>query len=311
MSFKHSLSILTSRFSITYKLLAFILIVTFLFSVLMVSVIYPTLAGLRNSINELDLDVAVRHYIEQALKGDDPGLQSQAYEQLSSKLDQAAEIVRNSSTEISLAIVLAAVLYLFYVVFFSWGQYCVSDVINHHMSSNSKFGFSSNLAVNFKKAMRYSLLYTVITIGFMAAAGLLFWLSFATLFKFVPLLGIASVVAIFVFVMALRRALLFGWVPAMVSDGLGAVDGLKKGMSLLKRRFNYALGLYFVFYIVFLSLNVMVTIFTVGVGTLFSISISLALAQVCDLVIYYRTVGKRYYIDVLNVVDPSIKQRSL
>ena len=311
MSFKHSLSILTSRFSITYKLLAFILIVTFLFSVLMVSVIYPTLAGLRNSINELDLDVAVRHYIEQALKGDDPGLQSQAYEQLSSKLDQAAEIVRNSSTEISLAIVLTAVLYLFYVVFFSWGQYCVSDVINHHMSSNSKFGFSSNLAVNFKKAMRYSLLYTAITIGFMAVVALLYWLSFVTLFKIAPIVGLGSAVVIFVVALALRRALLFGWVPAMVADGLDVVEGLKKGMSLLKQRFVYAFGLYVAYYLSWFALVVGITVFTLGVGTLPAVAFSLALAQVCDLVIYYRTVGKRYYIDVLNVVDPSIKQRSL
>ncbi len=310
MSFKHSLSILNSRFSITYKLLAFIIILTFLFCVLTVCAVYPTLAGLRNNMNELAIGDAIRTYVREALKGE-PELQAQAYEVLSSKFDAATEIVKNNSLQINLSILWLVLLYLLYVVFFSWGQYCVSDVINHHMSSNSKFGFSSNLIVNFKKAMRYALLYTAITIGFMIVVALLYWLSFATLFKVIPIVGLASAVAIFVFAMAARRALLFGWVPAMVADGLDVVDGLKKGMSLLKQRFSYALGLYIVFYIAWFALTIAVTLFTLGVGTLFAISISLALAQACDLVIYYRTVGKRYYIDVLNVVDPSIKQRSL
>ncbi len=310
MSFKHSLSILTSRFSITYKLLVFVLIVTFLFSVLTVCALYPTLADLRNNMNELALGDAIGNYVREALKGE-PELQAQAYENLSSKFDQAGDIIRNNSLQINLSIVWFVLIYLLYVVFFSWGQYCVSDVINHHMSSNSKFGFSSNLIVNFKKAMRYSLLYTAITIGFMIVVALLFWLSFATLFKVAPVLGLASAVGIFVLAMAVRRALLFGWIPAMVSDGLGVVDGLKKAISLLKQRFAYALGLYVVYYIAWFALTVAITLFTFGVGTLFAISISLALAQACDLVIYYRTVGKRYYIDVLNVVDPSIKQRSL
>lgn len=310
MSFKHSLSILTSRFSITYKLLVFILIITFLFTVLTVCAIYPTLSGLRNNMNELGLGDAVRNYVDQALRGEQDK-QAEAYDELSVKLDAAADIIKNNSLQINLSIVWLVLIYLLYVVFFSWGQYCVSDVINHHMSSNSKFGFSSNLAVNFKKAMRYSLLYTAITIGFMIVVALLFWLSFATLFRFAPIVGLGSAVAIFVLAMAVRRALLFGWVPAMVADGLGVIDGLKKSGSLLKQRFSYALGLYVVYYVAWLGLTIAVTVFTLGVGTLLAISISLALAQACDLVIYYRTVGKRYYIDVLNVVDPSIKQRSI
>ncbi len=310
MSFKHSLSILTSRFSIVYKLLVFLIVVTFLFSVLTVCAIYPTLSGLRSNMNELDLGNAVRAYVHEALQGN-PENQAMAYEMLSDKFDQAGEIIRNNSLQINLSIVWLVLIYLLYVVFFSWGQYCVSDVINHHMSSNSKFGFSSNLIVNFRKAMRYSLLYTAITIGFMAVVALLYWLSFATLFKVAPLVGLASAVAIFVVAMAVRRALLFGWIPAMVADGLGVVDGLKKAMSLLKQRFSYAFGLYLIYYVAWLGLTVAVSVFTFFVGTLFAISVSLALAQACDLVIYYRTVGKRYYIDVLNVVDPSIKQRTI
>lgn len=310
MSFKHSLSILTSRFSITYKLLVFLVIITFLFSVLTVCAIYPTLAGLRNNMHELDLGNAIRTYVHEALQGN-PDKQAEAYDMLSAKFEQASEIVRNNSVQINLSIVWLVILYLLYVVFFSWGQYCVSDVINHHMSSNSKFGFSSNLIVNFKKAMRYSLMYTAITIGFMIVVALLYLLSFATLFKVAPMVGLFSAVAIFVVAMAVRRALLFGWIPAMVSDGLGVIDGLKKAMSLLKQRFSYAFGLYLIYYVAWLGLTVAISLFTFFVGTLFAISVSLALAQACDLVIYYRTVGKRYYIDVLNVVDPSIKQRSL
>lgn len=310
MSFKHSLSILTSRFSITYKLLAFILIITFLFSVLMVCAIYPTLSGLRNSVNELGLSNAIKDYVREALRGE-PEAQAQTYEVLSSKFDAAADAIQKNSLQINLSVVWLVLIYLLYVVFFSWGQYCVSDVINHHMNSNSKFGFSSNLAVNFKKAMRYSLLYTAITIGFMAVVALLYWLSFVTLFKIAPIVGLGSAVVIFVVALALRRALLFGWVPAMVADGLDVVEGLKKGMSLLKQRFVYAFGLYVAYYLSWFALVVGITVFTLGVGTLPAVAFSLALAQVCDLVIYYRTVGKRYYIDVLNVVDPSIKQRSL
>lgn len=310
MSFKHSLSILTSRFSITYKLLAFVLVLSIVFGALMVCAVYPTLTDLRNNMNQLALGDALREYFHAVTRGEE-AVQAAAYENLSSKIDQAADIISNNSLQINLSIVWIVLLYLIFVVFFSWGQYCVSDVINHHMSSNSKFGFCSNLAVNFPKAMRYALLYTAITIGFMVGCVLLFMLSFFTLFKLSPYVGIMSAVAIFIFVLALRRALLFAWVPAMVSDNLGVVEALRKNTSMLKKRFAYALGLYVMYYIAWIAITVAMMFFTFGVGAFFTVAMSLALAQACDLVIYYRTEGKRYYIDVLNVVDPSIKQRSL
>lgn len=310
MSFKHSLSILTSRFSITYKLIAFMLIVTLIFSVLAVCAVFPTLSGFRASIGELGLFDSLQVFAKSVLRGEEAE-QLVAYEQLSAKLMQAKEIVSNNSLEINLSLTWLFILYVIYLIFFSWGQYCVSDVMNHHMSSNSKYGFCANLAINFPKAMRYSLLYVAISLGFLVALGLLFWLIFISVFKLSVYLGIMTCIAVSVFITALKRSLLFGWVPAMVADNMGVIDALRKSRELLKVRFAYALGLYVMYYIIWLGLCVAILFFTFGAGIIFSISISIVLAQVCDLVIYYRTVGKRYYIDVLNVVDPSIKQRTI
>ena len=310
MAFKHSLSIMTARFSTIYKLFLFLLVLAIVFAALSVSVLYPTLTDFIDQVKELEIVPAIGDYAS-TIFGSQPAEQEAAYAHLEDIYQSFLDIIAGNSVRINVAIVLAILLYFVFVIFMMWGMYSVSDIMHNYMSSNSKFGFASNLVANFVKAMRFSLLYTAISLLYYAVGVFLVWLLFVTAFKLSAMVGCFLTLLIFFALTALRRTVLAGWAPAMVSDGMSVTEALKESGKMAKDRFSYLMGWYFAYYLIVFAIAIVFGLVTFGIGFIFVVIASLMHAQIFDLVVYYRYKGKRYYVDVLNVVDPNIKQRTL
>lgn len=301
---------MSGKFGIVYKLFAFMLIISIVLAALSVCALYPTLRTFFTQVDELELTSAAADYVKTIFGSSPEGL-TEAYDNLAAKWDQFSDILYTNSTMINLAVFLCAVIYVLFIVFLMWGLYSVSDVINHGMSSNSKFGFASNLVYNFVKAMRFAFLYALCSLAFYAVGVLLIWAAFVSVFAVSAYLGCMVFCLIVFFMLALRSSLFACWIPAMTEGGEGAVSGLKISLRIAKKRFGKLFSMYFAYYIAVFSFAVIFGLVTFGIGFLLIVAASLVHAQVINLVFYYRYNGKRYYIDVLNVVDPSIKQRSL
>ncbi len=310
MAFKHSLSIMSARFTTVYKLFVFLLIVATLATGVAVGVLYPTLADFIDQVKELQIGQAIAEYA-QTVFGSEPGAQETAYDNIVAVYHSFLDLIDGNSFAINLAIVLAILLYFAFIVFMMWGMYSVSDIIHNFMSSNSKFGFASNLIVNFVRAMRYALLYAAVSLIYYAVGVFIVWLLFISVFKLSAFVGCAVTLAVFFLLTAIRSTVLAGWAPAMVSDNMTATSALRKSAEMAKSRFGYLLGWYFAYYLVIFALAILIGVVTFGIGSVFIIIASLMLSRIFDMVVYYRYTGKRYYTDVMNVVDPTIKQRTI
>lgn len=309
MAFKHSLSIMSARFSTVYKLFLFLLVLALIASAVSVGVLLPTLSGFIDQVRELQIADAIGDYAK-TIFGDIPEAQEAAYAHLEEVYAGFKSIIEGNSLMINVAIILAILLYFVFVIFMMWGMYSVSDIIHNYMSSNSKFGFASNLVVNFVKAMRYASLYTLVSLVYYALGAFIVWLLFISVFKASAFVGCMVSLLVFFFLTALRSALFAGWAPAIVADGMSTTAALAESFKMAKQRFSALMGWYFAYYILVFSLAILFAVVTLGIGAVLVVIVSLFHTRIFDMVVYYRYKGKRYYVDVFNVIDPTVKQRT-
>ena len=310
MAFKHSLSIMSARFSTVYKLFLFLLVLAIVAAAVSVGVLLPTLSGFIDQVGELQILKAVGDYAK-TIFGDQPDAQQAAYARLVETYDSFLGIIDGNSLMINLAIVLAVLLYFVFILFMMWGMYCISDITHNYMSSNSKFGFASNLVVNFVRAMRYASLYTLLSLVYYALGMFIVWLLFLTVYKGSAFVGCMMTLLVFFVLTAVRSSLFAGWAPAMVADDMTARAALGESFRMARDRFGSLFGWYFGYYVLVFSATILLGVVTFGIGSVFVVIVSLFHTRIFDMVVYYRYKGKRYYVDVFNVIDPTIKQRTI
>ena len=183
--------------------------------------------------------------------------------------------------------------------------------MHNYMSSNSKFGFASNLVVNFVRAMRYASLYTLLSLVYYALGVFIMWLLFLTVYKGSALVGCMMTLLVFFILTSVRSSLFAGWAPAMVADDMTARAALAESCKMARERFGSLMSWYFAYYVLVFAATILLGVATFGIGSVFVIIVSLLHTRIFDMVVYYRYRGKRYYVDVFNVIDPTIKQRTI
>ncbi len=310
MAFKHSLSIMSARFSTVYKLFLFLLVLAIVAAGVSVGVLLPTLSGFIDQVEELQVLKSIGDYAK-TIFGDQPEAQEAAYAHLVEVYDAFLGIIDGNSLMINVAIVLAILLYFVFVLFMMWGMYCVSDIMHNYMSSNSKFGFASNLVVNFVRAMRYASLYTLLSLVYYAFGVFIVWLLFLTVYKGSALVGCMMTLLVFFLLTSIRSSLFAGWAPAMVADDMTARAALAESCKMAKERFGMLMSWYFAYYVLVFAATILLGVATFGIGSVFVLIVALLHTRIFDMVVYYRYKGRRYYVDVFNVIDPTIKQRTI
>ena len=106
MAFKHSLSIMSARFSTVYKLFLFLLVLAIVAAAVSVGVLLPTLSGFIDQVEELQVLKSIGDYAK-TIFGDQPEAQEAAYAHLVEVYDAFLGIIDGNSLMINLAIVLA------------------------------------------------------------------------------------------------------------------------------------------------------------------------------------------------------------
>ena len=299
MAFKHSLSIMSARFSTVYKLFLFLLVLAIVAAGVSVGVLLPTLSGFIDQVEELQVLKSIGDYAK-TIFGDQPEAQEAAYAHLVEVYDAFLGIIDGNSLMINVAIVLAILLYFVFILF-----------MHNYMSSNSKFGFASNLVVNFVRAMRYASLYTLLSLVYYAFGVFIVWLLFLTVYKGSAFVGCMMTLLVFFVLTAIRSSLFAGWAPAMVADDMTARAALAESCKMAKERFGMLMSWYFAYYVLVFAATILLGVATFGIGSVFVLIVALLHTRIFDMVVYYRYKGRRYYVDVFNVIDPTIKQRTI
>lgn len=317
---KNSFSILISKYSLVYKLAIALIIVLVIFCVIGYAILAPTLSSFVKELRTLNLDDTIKEYLSSVFKGvqsddagegliDNYGGQTVEYQNLVQGIKDAVEIFRNNLGAIWGGIVAIVLLIILFSVFYYVFLYTVTDIMNAFMSSDSEYGFTSNLVANLAKSVKFSLTYVGLSLVLLA---FIISLSVGLGFLFSAWNNLAGIMVSYftlLLTLSIKRALFAGWMPAYLVSDMTLKESLVANFKVAQKYFLDALGMYFMVYLIALILSAVVGVLTFGIGFMIVVSMCTVFAQAYDLVNYYHYCGKKYYRDAQNVVDPTKKYK--
>lgn len=320
---KNSFSILISKFSLVYQIAVALIIVLLIFCVIGYAILAPTLSSFMEELSTLHLDDTIKEYLSSIFKGvnnagdfdadegiiDTQGGQTVEYQNLVQSMREAAEIFRNNLGAIWGGIVAVLLLVILFSVFYYVFLYTVTDIMNAFMSSDSEYGFMSNLVANLSKSVKFAFAYVGLSLILLV---FIFALSIGLGFLFSAWNNFAGIVVAYftaLILMSIKRALFAGWMPAYLVSDMTLKESLVANFKVAQKYFGEALGLYFIVYLVALISSFLVGVLTFGIGIMIVLAVFTVYAQAFDLVLYYHYCGKKYYKDAQSVVDPTKKYK--
>ena len=317
---KNSFSILISKYSLVYKLAIALILVLVILCVIGYAILAPTLSSFVKELRTLNLDDTIKEYLSSVFKGvqsddagegliDNYGGQTVEYQNLVQGIKDAVEIFRNNLGAIWGGIVAIVLLIILFSVFYYVFLYTVTDIMNAFMSSDSEYGFTSNLVANLAKSVKFSLTYVGLSLVLLA---FIISLSVGLGFLFSAWNNLAGIMVSYftlLLKLSIKRALFAGWMPAYLVSDMTLKESLVANFKVAQKYFLDALGMYFMVYLIALILSAVVGVLTFGIGFMIVVSMCTVFAQAYDLVNYYHYCGKKYYRDAQNVVDPTKKYK--
>ncbi len=302
MEFKYSLSMLFSNMGYAVKIFLWILICLLITVAIGAAIVLPVWDAI-SAVTDVSTHI---NALEECIKSVWDGTNSMraAFTQGMSEVQHIfADLGSNAGIATGLAFI-GVFLYAFYCFLFGLSYYALADIINNIMASNLKFGFASNLALNFKKCVKYSLCRLVIAlpidlIFFMIMACIIFGL-----FRFIGLFVLPIALVVGVVICSLRATLFAGWLPRLLFHPEERVfTAFTRSLTYVKSNVS---GLFKSYAITFSFVYLFSTTFAIPTGGLMSIvlpSLYYFILRAIELIGYYKTKGYSFYTDATTVIN--------
>ncbi|MEG2084232.1 MAG: hypothetical protein RRY78_01595, partial [Clostridia bacterium] len=305
MVLKNSIGILSSKFSLVYKIIIFMLIILLLFTALGFSIIYPTINKPMHEIGELKMFTSIKDGFVSFFSGD-LELQETSFATIKSNWQELDNIFDKYGAKFAIAIAVLVVLLFLCVFVLSLSFITNSDIIYNYMTSKSNYGFASNMLANIKRSAIFALFYMLFMLCFMAIMAITVTILVYALYGWLSYFCLPFIYLAIVLIFSIQKALFSNWIPLIICENMTVVQALKENRKLLKRDFKHNLMHYFIYYVISLSFISAFGLFSFGIGFVIGFAIHVVIFQILPLVIYFENNHKRYYINNFKVVEPHI-----
>ena len=101
----------------------------------------------------------------------------------------------------------------------------------------------------------------------------------------------------FIALNAFRYAVISMWAPSVIVDGKKIFPAFFSGAKSAFRHFGSIYSSYVVSWVLIVALNLLVGLFTFGVGLLITVPISMTFLSILGMTVFYGKNGRRYYAD--------------
>jgi len=181
-----------------------------------------------------------------------------------------------------------------------------TEVLRGHMTSLTKFGFIGAVIRKIGVGTMHGLVKFLLYIPFMAIYCCIAWIGY----ELIGLGGFSYQIAPFVLILlftiisALQVTIFSCWAPVIVMHKIGAVKSLSKGLRAVSTRFWRTLSNSIVFVLLVIVVNYACAKFSFCVSLIITIPSTIVLHSIYQMVIYFGTLGQRYYIDSQMIMTP-------
>ena len=302
MALKHAISILMSRFSLTYKTLLYAMIVILLFILIGVVVLVPIIKPLVVSANDIGLIDHIKESVNNILKGQWEE-QGALYPVLMEDIRELGDLFNENAVAMSLAIVWIIFVLMLFRITMTMCHYPIADVINNFMAYNSRFGFTSNFVSNLGISAKFALSEFIVSIPFyLVCGGVVVGISYLISLFSITLAFVAGFAGMVV-VLALKKTLLSFWLPHLIYTHGKVWQTFKEQFALMRHKFVKVFGLYVMTLLLMFAFVAFFGVFTFTIGWYLGYSVCVVLCRIIDMVIYYRDQNHKYYIEPKTVID--------
>lgn len=303
MNFKNSVSLLTSNFSNTYKIMLYRIIVSIITLSLCAALILPNTMYIFKSAQLKELAGTFGEFFKDLAASKDVTVYGEIF---NSRLNALFSLIYSRMLNLVMTFVWAFVILIVYSFLNGLSNFAFGGVINDHMSTLSHIGFTRCMIRNLKKACLYELVFVSLKIVYYVVAGLLIFYLFTFLLSFLSLFALTITVALMFGLSAFKQTVLGCFMPAMVTDDLGIKKSFNKSFKIAfsKKRFWKIFSGYLVASILITVVNIVFALFTFGTALFLTIPLSYMLLVAISFVNYYAYENKKYYINYDNIVVP-------
>ncbi len=307
MRFKNSLKIVFSNFSIAWKATLYFLVLTIISVFLLYLSIHPIYSLIDNSglivrglgiysdfLSNLNLSEAL---LSAGVLGKDVLILFR---------DNMSTIWINFA---SIFLIIA----FFQVVASNLMITAMCNSLNYYMNSLNNHGFFTSFSETLGKNIVVTLCHYLVSLPINAIIITTFAYSlklFTVDWWFISFFALFIVIALVIVLFALKTTLFCSWIPSMLIMNYGVWRSLGLGLKTSFRKFWKVFGTAVGVVMTIIALNMFLGLFTLGVGLFISIPLSFLLYSAFGMVATFEGQGRRYYVDVYNVMTPHKKEKS-
>lgn len=301
MSFKNSLKLLASNFSVVWKHLVYILITSAITLGLVLAFAGPSVECLKAS-GWVDKASSIFETVYTESRT--------IYSVIKEVVSSFFVVLKYNFSEIWYSIIgLIITAYLVPTFFSGIGNFNLSSTSQKKMTSLLNVGYTQNLISNLKPACAYSFVRMIFKLPFdllkIVVVVTLFNLSTTFITK---LLFLFLMCALLIIISTLEMVTFAGFAPYMIEKGGNAFKCFYKSTVPVLKKFEKNFSNAIIIILTCLFVNGLLALFTAFSGLLITIPASLLFIALFGNVVYLSCTGKRYYLSSSIIVNPNIDE---
>lgn len=297
MSYKNSVKLLASNFSIVYKQLLYMIVVV-------LSVFGLTYAVSQPIINVLDEAGVISEF-------------SKVFESIYTAPKEVLSALTNASTHLldvlnqNLTKLLPSFigvfvfLFVLYQILKNISIYNITSLMFMKMTSFTKLGYTRNLISTLYMSFRFSLVKLIMKIPFVVLKAIILICFFRIVRSPLSIiLGLFVVILLLILLSSLELLVFSGMAGKMLEQNCSAFKGFFAGCVSVFKKFSRGFSNSLIAVLTLVVVNLFFGLFTFGVGLLITIPASMLFISIFQLATYFGAIGERYYLTKTIVITP-------
>lgn len=297
MNYKNSFKVTANNFMLVWKQLLYTLIV----GGLVAFMVYELVKPINNLLTTKGWFFEAKQFIETIFtspKG--------AFKGLKTLFDSFWNIIFANFKLVWGSSVFIFILVIFVPCFtFNISYYVQGELLNARLNSWAKYGFCQKLISSFKRSSLYALLQFLLSIPFVILCAVWIVLYLYIVNTWVgATLALPILVTLVICTFALKKTILFWFLPSAVISDKSVGKALKEGVVLASKNFGRLFLNIIVIYVVELFAVVLFGVFTLGAGLILIVPAIPIVNTSLEFVSYYSKSKLCYYINENTIIKP-------
>ena len=297
MSYKNTMKLFVSNFTLVWKQLAYLTICILLFSLCSSAMISPIVELLKeNGINE-DLKTIFNTFYNTP---------SEFALRLSDMFKHIINAILSNFSEIYWSLFGALVLCLFLpYMLIEMSVYNITSILGQKSTMNRTVFYNQNMFHTLKQSFRYALTNILLNLPFWAVIIVIFevYLLVSTTIL-TSIIGLMVVFALLIILFAIKISIFSCYTAHMVENNSDPFVSFGKGIKLVFKNFWKILSISIVLILTIIVVNGFIALFTFFSGLIVTIPATFVLLSIYYLVTYFNIKGERYYLSETIIYNP-------